>query len=112
MTQTDNPKFLAAWKAAVNATGVVLYKVRSPSVDAAADKNDLRPDFDAIEQYIKDEPGSHFFLIAVLQFYSFKTIEDLCGEFDMLVPRLPHLSTLSVEQQNILNQLINSYDGW
>lgn len=106
-------EFLAAWKDAVNATGKILYSVKAPSVAAATDKNDLRPDFDAIEQYMRTTPGDHIFLIAVIQFFSYSGIEDICAELDIQVPRLTDLGwSLNDEKKQILFRLINSYGGW
>lgn len=105
--------FLAAWKAAINVTGKLLYNVRSPSVEAATDKNDLRPDFDAIEQFIRTTPGDHQFLIAVVQFFSYKGIEDICTELEIPMPNLTDLAwSLNADQKQILCRLINYYCGW
>lgn len=106
-------QFLAAWKDAVKLSGVILFDIRAVSVDAATDKNDLRPDWNAIEAYMTSEPyNNHYFLIAVLQFFSYSGIEDICNSVELSVPRLPDLASLDNDQRDIIYRLIETYDGW
>ena len=51
-----------------NSSGPELFTVNSQTVDSATDRNDLRPEPEAIEHYVNNTLGDHYFLFAVVSF--------------------------------------------
>ena len=49
-------QFLKSWKVAAKKLGPELFTVKSASVDVATDRNDIRPNPEAIEQYFNNNP--------------------------------------------------------
>ena len=112
VTNIQTARYLAAWKEAVNQLGAELFTVRSQSVEEATNRNDLRPDPDAIEHYVNSTPGDHFFLFAVVSFFSYSMIEGIFEEADRWMPKLPDYHYLSDAQKKILYTLIENHEAW
>ena len=112
VTNIQTRRFLEAWKEAVQQLGPELFTVKSQTVDSATDRNDLRPDPEAIEHFIKSTPGDHFFLFAVVSFFSYSMIEDIFAEADRWMPKMPDYKYLTDKQRNILFTLIENHEAW
>jgi hypothetical protein len=105
--------FLEAWKEAVQLAGARFFDIRSASVEAATDKNELAPDLAAITGAIGVlSGGEKRFLLAIYQFYNDHDIYEFCQERDIKVPSLSDLPLLDEKQRIVIAQLLHSYDGW
>ena len=81
-------RFLEAWKEAVQQLGPELFTVISQTVDSATDRNDLRPDPEAITRQVMNTPENYHFLFAVVSFFSHSMIEDIFQTADRRMPAL------------------------
>ena len=111
-TERHRRHFLKSWKAAINQLGPELFHVRSATVDGATDREELRPNPEAIERYVNTEHGHHYFLFSVISFFSHALIEDIFATAGIHCPRLPDLHHLDATEREILYLLIESYEGW
>ena len=106
-------EFLAAWKDGVRLAGEHLFRVRSDSVESAADKDDLRPDLDVITASLGGiSPGERVFILSMYQFFSDSTVRDLCVELGYDFPTLADIANLDISHRTVLTRLIDSYSGW
>jgi hypothetical protein len=110
ITNLQSRRFLEAWKAAVKQLGPELFSVTSLTVDNATDRNDLRPDPEAITRHVMSSPENHHFLFAVVSFFSRSMIEDIFQEADRRMPALPDYRFLNDTQRKILFTLIENYE--
>ena len=109
-----NPdEFLQAWKDGVQLIGPHFFRVAVPSVAAATNKNQLRPDWDVIPQTIGVlSSGQRRFLLAMLQFYNAGAVQDYCAEHQINPPSMVDLALLDRDHLDILVRLLESYAGW
>jgi len=112
VTNINTARFLAAWKEAVIELGPDLFNVRSRSVEDAKHRDDLRPDPESIEHFIKSTQGDHFFLFAVVSFFSYSMIENIFEDADKWMPKMPDYKYLTDAQRNILFTLIKNHEAW
>ena len=112
LTPEKTALFLKTWKIAVQQLSSKLFDVRSPTVQAADSREDLRPDPEAIEHYVNSTPGEHLFLFAVITFFSYSLIEDIFERAELRSPRLYEYATLTDTQRQLIYSLIESYEGW
>ena len=105
--------FLEAWKDAVRLAGERFFDIRSESVDAATDKNELAPNLAAITEGIGVlSGGEKRFLLAIYQFYNDQALYEFCAKQEMKVPSLSDLALLDENHRRVITQLLHSYDGW
>jgi len=112
VTNIQTRRFLEAWKEAVQQLGPELFTVKSQTVDSATDRNDLRPDPEAIEHYVNNTPGDHFFLFAVVSFFSYSMIEKIFENAERWMPKMPDYHYLSDTERKILFTLIENHEAW
>lgn len=104
--------FLNAWKRGVSLAGEQYFKITAPSVEAANDKNQLRPDYAMIQNAIgRVSAGQGAFLAALYGFYNgddgqkllaaagYPNISDLAGKLDP-------------EYAEVIAALFLNYQGW
>lgn len=104
-------QFLKSWKVAVKKIGPHLFTVTAASVDAATHRNELRPDIEAIEQYVQTTINDHhYFLFMVISFFSFTTIEDIFRRARIGFPRIIDLQFLDETERMIVYSLIENSD--
>jgi len=105
--QERSAQFLKVWKIAVNMIGPALFKVTSPSVEAATDHRQLRPDMEAIRQHLlKNDMPVHQFLFMVVSFYNFMEIEEVFESADQIIPRIIDLQFLNDTERMIIYALV------
>jgi hypothetical protein len=105
--QERSAQFLKVWKIAVNMIGPALFRVTSPSVEAATDHRLLRPDMEAIRQHLLEkELPVHQFLFMVVSFYSFMEIEEVFVSADQIIPRIIDLQFLCDTERMIIYALV------
>ena len=106
-------KFLAAWIDGVQLAGKHFFKVRSDTVESATDKDDLRPDLEAITSSLGViSPGERVFVLSMYQFFSDSTVRNLCVEYEFEFPTLADIANLDVSHRTVISRLIESYYGW
>ena len=104
-------QFLKSWKVAVNKLGTDLFNVQSTSVEAAKDRQELRPDMAAIRQYVhKGKNELHYFLFMVVSFYSFVEIEQIFASAGLGFPRVIDLQILDDTERMIIYALVENSD--
>ena len=104
-------QFLKSWKVAVNKLGADLFNVQSTSVEAAADRKELRPNLAAIRRYVhKGENELHYFLFMVVSFYSFVEIEQIFANAGLGFPRVIDLQLLDDAERLIIYALVEYSD--
>lgn len=107
----EDRRFLKSWKVAVNKLGPELFNVKSPSVDAAVDKNELLPNFKAIAKHVHSiHDDHHYFLYMVVSFYSFIKIEGIFASAGVGVPRVVDLQLLNETERMIIYSLVETSD--
>jgi hypothetical protein len=105
--QDRSAQFLKVWKLAVNMIGAGLFKVTSPSVEAATDHRQLRPDIEAIRAYLlKNDMPVHQFLFMVVSFYDFMEIEALFHSTGNIIPNVIDLQFLNDTERMIIYALV------
>ena len=105
--------FLEAWKEAVQLAGEQHVHVQAEAVDAATDKDQLRPDIDAIAESIGVlSDGERRFLLAIFQFFNDQALYDFCEERELTVPSLADLALLDDKHRQVITRLLHSYSGW
>jgi hypothetical protein len=105
--QDRSAQFLKVWKLAVNMIGAGLFKVTSPSVEAATDHRQLRPDMEAIREYLlRNDMPVHQFLFMVVSFYRFMEIEQIFESANQPIPRIIDLQFLSDTERMIIYALV------
>lgn len=105
--QERSAQFLKVWKISVNMIGPALFKVTSPSVEAATDHRQLRPDMEAIRQHLlNNDMPVHQFLFMVVSFYKFMEIEEVFESADQIIPRIIDLQFLNDTERMIIYALV------
>jgi len=105
--------FLEAWKKAVRLAGENHFRILVDDVDAATDREQLRPIFHEIKDSLWFmSPGQKHFMIAIYQFFNGKAIRDVCDERDWQIPRLDEHFNLDPQRHAVICQLLNNYRGW
>jgi hypothetical protein len=105
--QERSAQFLKVWKIAVNMIGPALFKVTSPSVEAATDHRQLRPDMEAIRQHLlENDMPVHQFLFMVVSFYNFIEIETLFCSTGNMIPNVIDLQFLNDTERMIIYALV------
>jgi hypothetical protein len=107
-------RFLATWKRAVKVCPR-LFHCDAPSIDEATQKEQLRPNRDAVEGFLrsKPEPWLRKFIMSACSFYSDEWMKDWAKR--MRLPRTPIgdlAIKLDMEHREILAALLTSYPGW
>jgi len=111
----DNKKeqqFLKSWKVAAKTLGPELFPVKSPTVDEAKDRNGIRPNPEAIEQHVNNNPGHHYFLFLVVSFFSYSMIETIFVEAGIGFPRIVDYQFLDETERMIDYSLIENCESW
>ena len=104
-------QFLKTWKIAVNMIGPALFTVTALSVESATDLRQLRPDMEAIMQYLmEDDTPAHQFLFMVLSFYDFMGIEEIYESTGHMIPRIIDLQFLTDTERMIIYALVEHSD--
>ena len=105
--QERSAQVLKVWKISVNMIGPALFKVTSPSVEAATDHRQLRPDMEAIRQHLlNNDMPVHQFLFMVVSFYKFMEIEEVFESADQIIPRIIDLQFLNDTERMIIYALV------
>ncbi|HSH28982.1 MAG TPA: hypothetical protein VK971_03655 [Thiohalobacter sp.] len=105
-------RFLAAWKRGIHLIGPQLFLVRAASVEAATDKNELRPDSELIEDSIHViSRGQAAFLGAMCSFFNPDWGQKLLSEIGF--PNLCDIAAkLDREHAEVIAELFLTYSGW
>jgi hypothetical protein len=105
--------FLDAWKAGVKLAGPRFFELDAASVDAAQDKEALRPNWDMVEAHSGAEShGERVFLYALCAFYNREWAAELSARFDESGNVGELVGILSPERIQIIVDLMKSYSGW
>lgn len=112
-SRANTQHFLEAWQDAVRLVGTDLFNINTESVEAATDKNQLTPNFEAVTRALGVmSGGERRFLIALYQFYNDRDILEYCREQEITTPSMSDLAILDDEHLSILTRLLHSYTGW
>lgn len=108
-------RFLHAWKRGVKLAGEKLFHCDAESIDAAVDKEQLRPHWERVEAYIRQaiSPGERLFVMELCSFYNSdwmqewkKKLRISRGSIGLAAIRLGE------ERRGVLADLLVSYRGW
>ncbi len=107
-------RFLHAWKRGVKFMPH-LFHCDAETIDAATDKNQLRPDWDAVETFLQSrpEPWARKLVMALCSFYNDDWMHDWAKKL-----RLPRSSPgdlairLDTDHREVIADLLVSYRGW
>lgn len=107
-------RFLAAWKRAVMVCPR-LFHCDAPSIATATDKEQLRPNWEAVEGFLrsKPEPWLCKFIMSACSFYNDEWMKEWAKR--LRLPRTPIgdlAIKLDMEHREILAALLTSYRGW
>lgn len=107
-------RFLAAWKRAVKVCPR-LFHCDAPSIDEATGKEQLRPNWEAVEGFLrsKPEPWLRKFIMGACSFYNDEWMKEWAKK--LRLPRTPIgdlAIRLDMEHREILATLLSSYRGW
>lgn len=109
--EQEKKQFLRSWKTAVKKIGPELFTVKSASVDEATDRDQLHPDLQAIEKHVTTRHDDHhYFLFAVVSFFSFLKIEEIFMRAGIGRPRIIDLQFLDETERMIIYSLIEHSD--
>ena len=86
--------------------------MKSATVDEGADRNDIRPNPEAIERYVNNNPGHHYFLFLVVSFFSYSMVEDIFAEAVIGFPRIVDYQFLDETERMIIYSLIEIFESW
>ncbi|MEJ2405359.1 MAG: hypothetical protein P8171_13870 [Candidatus Thiodiazotropha sp.] len=105
-------RFLDAWKRGIALIGPRFFEVKSTSFESATDKNELRPDWNVIEESLGVlSRGEAAFLAAMYSFYNAE-----CGQKLLTEAGFPNIcdiaSRLDREQSEVIAELFLTYGGW
>ncbi len=105
-------RFLAAWKRGMRLAGERCFDITAVSVDRAADKDQLRPSWDAVEVHLLDRSrGEAAFLAALCSFFNSEWGQALLERAGY--PNLCDLAaTLDAERSAVVAELFLNYQGW
>jgi hypothetical protein len=110
-TPDKHVRFLAAWKEGVAFLGADLFG--PGSIETARDKDELRPQADAVEAVFASESGGEEqFLAAMVSFYDPAWGEELVARIDCLKSVCGLTYNLDPECTRILCELLLNYEGW
>ena len=111
--QEQNALFLEGWKAGVQIVGTRFFDVQAASIEAATDKEQLRPDCQAVEQDSGAlSHGERVFLYALCAFFNREWAAELAaryGETGNVGELAVHLDSMRLQ---VITQLLTSYRGW
>ncbi len=107
-------RFLQAWKRGVKFMPH-LFHCDAETIDAATEKNQLRPDWDAVETFLQShpEPWQRNLVMALCSFFNDEWMHDWAKKL-----RLPRSSPgalairLDMEHREVIADLLVSYRGW
>ncbi len=104
--------FLDAWKRGVCLAGVRCFDITAVSVEAATDKDQLRPSWDTVEAHLLDRSrGEAAFLAALCSFFNSHWGQALLERAGY--PNLCDLAEkLDSERTGVIAELFLSYQGW
>jgi len=104
--------FLTAWKRGVRLVGESCFDITAVSVEAATDKDQLRPSWDHVEAHLLDRSrGEAAFLAALCSFFNSHWGQALLERAGY--PNLCDLAgTLDAERSRVIAELFLSYQGW
>ncbi len=105
-------RFLDAWKHGVRLAGEHCFDITAVSVEAATDKDQLRPSWDTVEAHLLDRSrGEAAFLAALCSFFNSQWGQALLERAGY--PNLCDLAgTLDAERTGVIAELFLSYQGW
>lgn len=105
-------RFLEAWKRGAALIGTRFFEVKAPSVESATDKNQLRPDWDLVEESIGVlSRGEAAFLAAMCSFFNAEWGQKLLE--DVGFPNICDIaSKLDREHAEVIAELFLTYSGW
>jgi hypothetical protein len=105
-------RFLEAWKRGVTLIGTRFFEIKTSSVGSATDKNQLRPNWDQVEESIGVlSRGEAAFLGAMCSFYNAEWGQRLLQ--DAGFPNICDIaSKLDREHAEIVAELLLTYSGW
>lgn len=105
-------RFLVAWKRGIVLIGPRFFDADASSFESAADKNDLRPDWNYIEESIGVlSRGEAAFLASMCSFYNAEWGQKLLTDagFSNICDIA---SKLDPEQAEVIAELFRTYSGW
>lgn len=106
-------RFLAAWKTGVKLAGPHLFELRCENVDAAQDKNDLRPNQALIADAIGPmSHGQRVLLIAMGGFFNSEWAHDLAEQCGEAAHAADVAAILDADRRQVIAELLVSYAGW
>lgn len=108
-------RFLHAWKRGVKLAGVELFYCNAESIDAATDKEQLRPQWEPVQSYIRQpiSPGERLFVIELCSFYNCDWMHQLKKELRLKRGSFGQAAArLDAERLAVLADLLVSYRGW
>ncbi|WP_077278817.1 hypothetical protein [Thioalkalivibrio denitrificans] len=106
--------FLEAWKHGVRLAGPEYFNVLVPDVDAATDKNQRRPNREAIEAVIDAlGSGESVFLDSMYSFYNSEVRHMLLESLDRKMVNICDIAAaLDGERKEVIGDLLRYYPGW
>lgn len=106
-------EFLVAWKEGVWLAGPPLFTVRCDKVDAATEKDQLRPDLEVITASLGGmSPGERVFILSLYQFFSDSTVVELSAELGYPFPTLADIASMDSQRRAVIARLLETYSGW
>ena len=106
-------QFLTAWKKAVLIIGTMYFHSESnQAVESATHREQLRPDYEAIERYLSVcSVGQGIFIGAVISFFNGDWGADICGGFGF--SGIGDVANrLDLNELEIIVELMLSHTGW
>jgi len=106
-------RFLAAWKRGVQ-FAPALFHCATPTVEAATDKNQLRPSWDAVEAFLRSrpEPWKRDLIMSLCSFYNNDWMEEWAKKLRIRRSIGTLAITLDGDHREVLADLLDSYRGW
>lgn len=109
----DETLFLEAWKVAVRYAGARFFAIDVTDTEHASDKEQLRPDLDAIKEGIGAlSGGEKRFLVAVYSFFNRQVARDLADEFGIEGNPGELAAHLDRDRLDVITTLMRHYTGW
>lgn len=111
--QEHNRVFLERWKEGVKLAGTRFFDIKADSVEAATDKNQLRPSESLGEQASAElTDGERLFLYALCSFFNHEWAAELSGR-EAETGNVGELAQhLDQERVQVIADLLVSYRGW
>lgn len=105
--------FLDTWKVAVRLAGPQFFSITAESIDTANDKQQLRPDVEAIKQDAGVlSGGERRFLFALVSFFNHEIADELWGAYGETGNPGELAQQLDRHRAQIITDLMLSYGGW